>query len=219
MSKIVNVSHMRGQGSAVFNGKTITLNWPNNQWHEPMGPVVGGCLHWTADHWLAGYDDYPANVMYDQESGEAFIVLMLDPGQKGSHLWGRNTGIHGITLCAAVGADPGGNYGPNPPMQAQIALAAQYLAELAVVHGLDPRSHMQVDHKRANADATVLSNTGGTIEVPRFWDHQGYAHVDNYAAWRWDCQGITPHVLGYMLGYYDEIMAGTRALEFEAYLR
>jgi hypothetical protein len=143
---------------------------------------------------------------------------MLNPGEKGSHLWGRNSGIHGVTLCAAVGASPDGNYGPNAPQPAQIALAAQYMAEVAVIHGIDIRGHIQVDHKRANGDATVLSNTGGRVEVPRFWDHQGWAHMDNYAAWRWDCQGITPHVLGYAQGYFDEIHAGQRQLEFQGYI-
>lgn len=189
-----------------------------------MGPIKGACLHWTADRWPVAYNDYHVNVVYNATKDEAYILLMLEASQLGSHVWGFNTGILGVTLCSAVGASPPNHYGSNPPNQKQIALAAKYLAELFYVKKLDPRSSMQVEHKVANADATLLTPTGAMINVPRFWDHQGWAVSCHYSAWRWDCQGITPHVAGFMLGYYDELVknngkyVGGSPLEFTGYM-
>jgi hypothetical protein len=205
-------------------GVRLSLHWDNHQYMED-GTAEGHCLHWTAGNLVTAYSSYPLTAVAN-DKGEAFLVKMLKWHQKPAHLWGRNGNITGQCLAG------------NPevkqwrPYTTQVDLLAKFNAEKCAWHNVDPRGKIKVPELRANANATVITPTGKTIEVPTLWDHKAYAEVDNYGRFRYDARAKARTPAGVLdtqmmfarwvkktLEHYDALKSGKATFEFEAALK
>lgn len=82
--------------------------------------------HWTAGSWTQTFDHYHFCITYDQLTGKARAVQTRSLREKGSHVYKRNTGNVGISLCG-MGRIGGKLQGIQQP---QIETCAKLTAEL-----------------------------------------------------------------------------------------
>lgn len=130
MPSVIDLSEAFGkQRTATCMGLNLELFAHNDQQHQPLGKVTQVVLHWTAGGYAQCYDSYHFNIAYDAKVPRACVVKSLKLTQKGQHLWKRNTGAIGVTLCAMGTAQL-----KVQPLQEQAA--AELCAELLRHHRL-----------------------------------------------------------------------------------
>ena len=93
--KIINAVN---KSNVVINKKTYYITPENEQKEQAMNDLEGVVLHWTAGTHSEFFDGYHFNVGFIDN--EVVVLKTLGFNQKGKHLWGRNSGMVGVTLCA-----------------------------------------------------------------------------------------------------------------------
>ncbi len=206
-----------------YQGRSVTLRTAvyvlqlrndNGQIHEPMGPVVAFCVHWSAvDNPQVVHDGYHAQAGRLVAGGPAAIIKVLDDTQKGQHLWGRNSGIEGHALCAG---------GSNADEDLVIALGT-YLGERCAWKRIDPRSTVRLPKMKANLVTNTITRVPGEwVTVPVIADHCLYAKLDGYWPQRWDVgdprvngkPSLLPAIRKQAELVYDELKAGKRKFQY-----
>jgi hypothetical protein len=205
----IDVTHLMGHHSeAKVENLTLGLEAANDQKNEPMEAPKGIVFHHTAGNYHQVYDDYQFCIAFDTVHKKAYVVKMLDWSMKGKHVWGYNTGMVGISICAEADGVP---YAAE-----QIELACIIAAEVCAWKHLDPRGHNTLVAKTNQNGALVA--TGGTMSMPVLADHAHFAHANKYYPERTDIEKIYAHVLARTLEVYDALKAGKRDFEFKALL-
>ena len=191
----------------IVDGVKAGVQRVNTQKHEPLLTIKGIVLHWTAGPKALCFDDYHYNVI--DVAGKASVVQTLLPTQKGMHLYGRNTGMLGITVCAMQNP----KLKSSLPTDAQIEAMALLCAEICCFKNLNPDGDL--------FDAPVIVNRIRTKEIfkaPVLSDHKYWAIKDSYYPDRWDIDTYMPIVLKKAIGYYKELKSNKRQFQFQGVL-
>jgi hypothetical protein len=205
----IDVSHLVGhQSEAKVENLILQLLTENDQKDQAFGTAVGVVLHHTAGNYHQVFDAYQFCIAFDSAHKKAYVVKMLDWSQKGKHVWGYNTGMVGISLCAMADGVP---YAPE-----QIELMCVLAAEICAWKRLDPRGHLTLPAKTTQGDNLVA--TGGTMQMAVLADHAHFAHANAYYPERTDIETIYAHAVARTLEIYDALKAHTREFEFKPLL-
>lgn len=89
--------------------------------------------HWTAGSWTQTFDHYHFCVTFSEKTRSASVKQTLSLLQKGSHVWKRNAGNIGISLCG-MGRIKGKLQQVQP---VQVEACAKLTAELCHIFDLD----------------------------------------------------------------------------------
>jgi len=95
--------------------------------------VKHGTWHWTAGSWTQTFDHYHFCITYDAKTGKAGVVQTRSLWTPGAHVYKRNTGNIGISMCG-MGRVKGKLHAIQ---QAQVEACAKLTAELSTLFGLD----------------------------------------------------------------------------------
>lgn len=114
-----------------------------------LGRIKHITFHWTVGSYVMCYDDYHANVVFDQTKRAAHVVKTLKTSEKGEHAYLANSHNYGITFCAMQKTDPKTGAGKYPITSEMLAAGAQYAAEICLWHKLDPEQAI-TDHYRVD---------------------------------------------------------------------
>ena len=117
--------------------------------------------HWTAGTYNAVYDHYHYCITWDGLKAKAVQTLSLR--EKGSHVWKRNTGRIGISLCGA--------FSGYPIRREQLEVMSKLIAELCLRFGIDLDGFHQ---------AFDLTDPSVSHKVPNVTDHVFYGKMDRY---------------------------------------
>ena len=178
MASFINLAPLFGHTqTANCMGLGLTLHPANGQKDEAMGTPTGIVLHWTAGDYTGAWDDYHYNVAMDVTNKRACVMQCLRLDQKGQHLWGRNSGMIGISFCAMADHR-------FPVTDEQKEAAAHLIAELCYKFNLDPSRALQLPELKQVAGS--LTRTGGLIHPLTVSDHADFAKHDGYYPDRWD---------------------------------
>ena len=141
--------------------------------------------HWTAGTYTAKYGDYHWCIPYDKRTDSAAAYQMLSVLKKGAHVWMRNTGNIGISLCGMFD-DPKTKEFDYPIDDDQIEVMAKLTAELMYL-----------------------------LEIPmeNVQDHAYYAKKDKYYPTRWDIGNLEPIVRKKTAWYLSKLKSGETKLE------
>lgn len=198
------------KSSFMFENKRIHIMQKNSQKFEVMGKKVGIVYHHTGGDYMLPYDYYHFNVMWDGK--KPIVVKTLGLDQKGQHLYGRNTGMIGITFDSL--SAPALVPTPN-----QLDAGALLGAELCCWQNIDPEAKLILPKKKYNPRTNTLDTLSGTIEAPTISDHNffGCKERDDYG--RWDIGDKYPIVVKALNKYYKELKQGKRKFVFEELIK
>lgn len=196
------------QGAFKVGTQKISLERPNYQRSEFMGKPDKIVLHWTAGNKKTLYDDYHYNIT--EIDGEGYVFQTLKLTEKGQHLWGRNSGSVGITLCCK-------SIPTDLPTEKMIDAAAVLVAELCCWKNLNIKGKITLEKKTTKrvGKELILYNVPGSISVDVVSDHAAYARLDNYYPDRWDIEKYLPIIKAKAETYYTELKAGKRTFQFK----
>lgn len=223
MPRFIDAAPLFGKRPSVKSGDlTVSLMRENNQKHLPMGALHGVVFHWSAGTYTMAWDGYHGGVAYDVAQNEPHIVRCLTWGQRGQHLWGRNSNYVGLCYFGARELVWAKNRrvvfpGPNPIVPVMTEALAIYAAEVCAWKQINPRGTHQAPEMRAQAGRLVA--TGRMIAVPNLADHADFAATDGYAADRGDIGPYKALLVPRILAVYDELKAGRRKFALEPLLR
>lgn len=212
--KIIDASN-----KSVFKlfGKTYYIYKENSQKNELMGKILGLVPHWTAGTHSQFFDGYHVNFGFI--NNEVIVVKTLKFTQKGQHLWARNSGLIGLTLCAMKDW-------LLKPNKYQVDMMALFIAEYCCWYGLDPESEITLPEKY-RVNYSTLGNTGKMKKFPVIADHRTYAVSDGYGSERQDIldSKVKPEV-NYLIivrdkaiKYYNELKNNKRTFQFLSILK
>lgn len=194
--------------SVTVGGGTISIVRNNTQTFKNLGPVERLVNHWTAGAFTTAYNEYHFNICF--VNNKAVVVKTLSTQQLGKHTLGRNPNMLGISLACM--SKP--NSKSTHPQPAQIEAMAILLAELCVVHNLNPAGVVTLPKKTLSGD--VLVETGGTRTFNVIADHAEYSKADGYAADRWDIGAYQETVKAKTFQYHSELKQGRRSFQFSS---
>lgn len=161
--------------SILINGKNYTIHKENSQKSEPMSNPLGNVNHWTAGDYDDFYDGYHFNIGI--VNNQIAVVKTLNFNQKGQHLWGRNSGMIGITLCAMKDW-------VLFPTNEQLDTMAILNAEICAWKNINPKGILKLP--RMKVTGNTISFVGGSQNFNAISDHREFAVADGYGASRQD---------------------------------
>lgn len=149
--------------------------------------VCGIVMHWTAGNHKTTYDHYHFCIVWDGKNAD--VVQTRSLMSKGSHVWKRNTGRIGISLCGGI---------PQFPIQVkQIECASKLIAELCMLLDIDLKgNHVAMD----------LYDSSKFHNVPNVTDHVFYGNMDKYG--KPDIGELLPTVLNKANWYLMKLKSG-----------
>lgn len=198
------------QDHAKVAGLDLTLFEANNQKEQGLGVVHGVVLHWTAGNYTQIWDDYHYNVVYDPTHKQAHVVKTLKTTDKGSHIWGRNTGLIGITMSCMVDKQ-------HPVTAEQVEAVSQLVAEICAWKRIDPKGTYHTDGKASNESR--IWTTGESLEAAVIADHHWYALKDGYSNARWDIGDYYKIVKSKAQANYEHLKAGTAQFQYKEIIK
>jgi hypothetical protein len=145
--------------------------------------------HWTAGSWTATFDHYHFCITYDEKTGKAKVVQTRSILTPGAHVYKRNTGNIGISMCG-MGRIRGKLHGIQA---AQVEATAKLTAELCSVLGLD----LDLVHDHAHF-ATI----------------DGYGPGSGHRETRIDVGSFEPVLRKKAAWYLDQLAAGKQKREY-----
>jgi hypothetical protein len=206
--RTVDLSTRHGRINVPDFGEVMLIKG-NSQRGEPLGDYRGVCMHWTAGDRLTAFDEYHLNIA---DNGRAALIIKTLPlTDKGQHVWGRNTGLVGLSYCAMLNATSN-NLGKFQPTARQREAMQVVVAELCAWRRLDP--HDTFTLPKMKPAGARLAPAGGSVEVPVVADHAIYAKLDGYPRDRWDTGPFYAEDRAAICKVYDELKAGKRQFRF-----
>lgn len=195
-------------------GKVYLIHKENNQKQEPMSNPLGTVNHWTAGDYDDFYDGYHFNIGII--NNQIAVVKTLNFNQKGQHLWGRNSGMIGITLCAMK------DWILTPSFE-QLDTMAILNAEICAWKNINPRGILKLPKMKVVGNS--ISFVGGSQNFNAISDHREFAIADGYGADRQDINN-TKLKKDYMVTvrektiiYFADLKAGRRKFLFADLLK
>lgn len=183
----------------VLNKEKLTPYFENTQKQEPMGQPKGIVLHWGANNRFNWADGYHFNIC--DFSGEIVVVQSLKLTEKGSHVWGRNSGLIGISMsCMATSK--------LFPTDGQQETTSILIAEFCAWKSLDINGEILLPEKKYYPKPDRLIDTGKMIKFPVVTDHAEYAQKDGYFPARWDIGKFKTPVIIRAKQIYSELKNG-----------
>lgn len=213
----------RGYGGLVkVDDMQVYLALENTQYWQEMGSILGIVFHWTAGPWSVAFDGYGDNIVYNPLTKKAHVVHCLKWSQKGSHIWGRNTGLWGISFASMKGAtDIKNHMGEFPVVDEMIRVGAIYTAELCAWKGINPQGVLELTKKQAQGNSLIT--VPGILKAPTITDHKFFADADGYSSHRWDIGGakgwIMESLMSQLLERYRALKDGKAKFEYLGILR
>ena len=190
----------------VDNG-VIEIHRENQQRGEFFGDVIGICLHWNAGWYHQAYDGYHLNVaLTSKDSKNPVVVQTLGLGEKGQHLYARNTGMVGISICCMAKPDV-------VPSIGQLDTTSILVAEISAWKRLDFKELILPKKQDINGKLVDIPNK--TIKVLSVTDHAEFARYD-YPSFRVDIGKYKKQVIDKARVYYNELKTGKRKFTYES---
>lgn len=197
---------------------------------KPQDPATSRVyvLHWQVTDYHTAYNDYHVVIAFNPANKQPFLLKVREFDVKGAHIWGRNSGMIGVSFAAAYDAHPAlasgksAYYGPYPPTPEMCEMAAQFIAEHMAY-----RQHLPHDSftlPKMTCNDTDIWVVPGETEVKIITDHKYLAGTDDYSGARWDTDAFTPGIINRVDVIYAELKGrpkpdGTkREFEFESIL-
>lgn len=207
MTEILSAVATQGIPSLLVENQKIKIARINSQKSEALGTIVGIVNHWTAGMFDTAFDDYHFNICL--LGTKAVIVKTLNLTQKGQHVWGRNTGLVGVSLACMSNPKVKATH-PHP---AQIEAMAVIEAELCAWKHLNPSGTISLPDK--DNTGTALVNTGKYHNFNVISDHAEFAKEDRYFPDRWDIGEYQNIVRSKVIQYHKELKEGKRKFQFK----
>lgn len=111
---------------------------------KALRPYIKGIVwHWTAGPWQMTFKKYHLNHTWDDRKKEAHTIQTLSLWKPGEHVWKRNTGQIGMTLCGMWRHPITRKF--HNIQAAQIEQMADRSAQLVWAFNLDPDTQVR-DH-------------------------------------------------------------------------
>jgi hypothetical protein len=155
--------------------------------------VCGIVLHWTAGNHKTTYDHYHFCIVWDGKGAD--VVQTRSLMEKGAHVWKRNTGRVGISLCGGIK--------DFPIHVEQVEAMAKLVAELCIFLNIDIKgTHVAMD----------LNDTNKFHKVPNVTDHVFYGKMDKYG--KPDIGELLPVVLNKANWYLQKLKSGESKSEY-----
>ena len=189
----------------VINKERLIPYFENTQKQEPMGNPKGIVLHWGANNRFNYADGYHFNIC--DFSGNPVVVQSLKLSEKGSHIWGRNSGLIGISMSCMAEPD-------LTPTDLQKEVTAVLIAEFCAWKSLDIKGKLILPGKKYYPNPDRLIDTGKMIEFPTVTDHAEYAKKDGYFPSRWDIGKYKDGIIKRANQVYQELKSG-KARKFQ----
>ena len=200
-------------GTILINSSKLHIRKVNTQLKAPLGDIKGIVLHHSACPRNVVFDDYHINIAEVEK--EPIICQLLGYNQKGQHLWGRNTGMIGISISCMDNPD-------DLPSPNQINYLSTLIAEVCCWKNLNPSATIKLAKKKiVNKELVDVYNSKGqleTIEAPVISDHAFFAKKDGYYPDRWDIGNYYSIVVKQAKSVYKELKAGKRQFIFKEIL-
>lgn len=195
----------------VAAGRTFSIRKVNGQKDEPLGDKLGWVAHWSACAEPLVFDDYHINICTSLDKSTPVIAKALKFNQKGQHLWGRNTGLIGISFsCLAVNK-------ATYPTGKMVEAMALVIAEASAWFGINPEDLMSLPKKKAVGDSLVTVK--GTLLMPAVTDHAAFAKSDGYTGHRIDIGTFLAPVRARSIALYKELKSNKRQFELVGILK
>lgn len=182
-----------------LNKQSLIPYFENTQKHEPMTQPKGIVLHWGANNRFNWADGYHYNIC--DFSGVAVVVQSLKLSEKGSHVWGRNSGLIGISMSCMAKPD-------LIPTDLQKETTSILVAEFCAWKSLDIFGKIILPEKKYYPKPDRLIDTGKMIKFPVVTDHAEYAKRDGYFPSRWDIGSYKTDIVDRAKVIYSELKSG-----------
>ncbi len=182
-----------------INKERLIPYFENTQKNQPMGNPKGIVLHWGANNRFNYADGYHFNIC--DFSGNSVVVQSLKLSEKGSHIWGRNSGLIGISMSCMKNPD-------LEPTKVQQETTSILIAEFCAWKSLDINGEILLPEKKYYSNPDRLIDTGKMIKFPVVTDHAEYAKRDGYFPERWDIGKFKEPVITRAKQIYSELKNG-----------
>lgn len=192
-----------GHTSFTIKGVTYYIDNENTQKDDLLGSIKALVCHWTAGTLSQFYNGYHFNI--GMIGNEVIVLKTLGLTQKGQHVWGRNTGMVGIALCAMK------DWVIEPTIY-QLDTMAILLAELSAWKQLNPESKITLPKKQVQGATLVTLDTSRNFNI--IADHKEFAEADGYGSERQDIKQYMIPVRNKAIRYFKELKSGTRKFLF-----
>lgn len=191
------------KGLVIINKKNYFIHNENQQKQDPLGIVKGIVLHWTAGDHDDFYNGYHFNI--GEINNLPVIIKTLGWNQKGQHLWGRNTGMIGITLCAMKDWK-------ILPTQKQLDILPILIAEICAWKNLNPEGKISLANKKVVGQDLI--DIGGFSNFDVISDHRTFAKKDGYGSERQDIKQYYLPAKEKAIIYFKELKSNKRKFHF-----
>ena len=183
-------------------GGIIQLIKKNTQISDTNSENKGIVLHYTVGAYNQVFDSYHYNIA--SVGNQPVIVQTLKPKEKGQHLFGRNSGMIGITLCCLKTPK-------EKPTLDQLECMSLTAAEVACWQNIDIREILTLPQLLYNSITQKLVPTGKTIKAPTLTDHAFFGKSDLYGSP--DIKEYKEAVIKRTKEIYQELKKGKRKFQ------
>jgi hypothetical protein len=163
--------------------------------------LIGAVLHWTAGNYTQTSSHYHFCITYDKTTGKAKVIQVRSVYERGEHIWHRNTGLVGFSICAEYSA-------AYPTQKVQKEALAKAVAEFCFIFDIDPDEQYQ---------AKDLNTPGVWYNIDRVADHATYAKIDKYG--KVDITKYYDEVKGKIRWYLSKLKSGEHKIEYLTNIR
>lgn len=150
-----------------------------------MGKINSMATHWSAGGYKASHPGYGLNAEWWAEKPSVGVLVQTgSTNDKGTHVWGRNTGMFGLAIAAMADDFSTGKKVVLYPKPVQVWTLAYAAACCAGIFGLKIEGTVKKT-KMASNDTSIWAIDGYHM-APVLADHAWYAARDGYYPHRWD---------------------------------
>ena len=189
-----------------INFNYISENSSRKQFFDKENHLVN---HWTAGNRKALYDGYHFNIT--EINNQIYVFKSLKRKEKGQHLWSRNSGAIGNTMCCMATKS-------DFPTQNMIEALSILNAEQCAWYGLEPEKEIILP-KKQRIDYDSLITVNGSIKAPIISDHSYFAKKDGYSQERWDIGSYMDTVRKKSIQYYKDLKSAKREFLFKEIIK
>lgn len=165
--------------------------------------------HWTAGNRKNLYDGYHFNVT--EINNQIYVFKTLKRKEKGQHIWGRNSGAIGNTMCCMSTKS-------DFPTANMIEALSILNAEQCAWYGLDIEKEIILP-KKQRIDYDSLITVAWQIKAPVISDHSYFAKKDGYSQERWDIGSYIETITNKAIQYHKELKENKREFIFKEIIK
>ncbi len=181
----------------------ISENESRREFYDNEKHIVN---HWSAGRRNQLWDGYHFNIT--EINDQIFVFKTLKRKEKGQHLWGRNTGCIGNSICSMFEGDK--------PTDGMIDTLALLNAEQCAWYGLNPEGTILLPKKKVIEGKLVT--IAGNINAPIIADHKHFSDIE-YPSQRIDIGVYMITVKRKAIQYLKELKDGKRQFLFKEIIK